>query len=187
MNELAGPNNIVACRLWLISDPISRSLLSTLTVIDSAKLIGLHCSCYPFGKIIYHFKTVAYAFSLNSFRWNFRRFDLEFWQKLYFGSDLRDVIKNYRDRFYFSKSTKLRSLLLCLLRNNSIPLQYISSSASTTLEIVFGQRLSSFVAFCLIIPALWNDLTCSRWVLQSDKRKKITIHFATPTSFLRVI
>lgn len=162
MSELAGPNNIVACRLWLISDPISRSLLSTLTVIDSAKLIGLHCSRYPFGKIIYHFKTVAYAFHLNSFRWNFRRFDLEFWQKLYFWSDLRGVIENYRDRFYSWKSTKLRNLRLCLLWNSSTPLQNISSSASTTLEIIFGQRLSSFVVFCLITPELWNDLTCSQ-------------------------
>lgn len=152
MSELAGPNNIVACRLWLISDPISRSLLSTLTVIDSAKLIGLHCSRCPFGKIIYHFKTVAYAFRLNSFGWNCRRFDKNFWQKLYLWSDLRGVIENYRDRFYFSKSTKLRHIRLCILWNNSTPLQNISSSASTTLEISFGQRLSSFVAFCLTFP-----------------------------------
>lgn len=170
MSELAGPNNIVACRLWLISDPISRSLLSTLTVIDSAKLIGLHCSRCPFGKIIYHFKTVAYAFRLNSFRWNFRRFDLDFWQKLYFWSDLRGVVKNYRDRFYFSKSTKLRNLRLSLLGNNSTPLQHISSCASTTLEIIFGQRLSSFVAFCLITFALWNYLTCSQFLISEIKK-----------------
>lgn len=143
MSELAGPNNIVACRLWLISDPISRSLLSTLTVIDSAKLIGLHCSRYHFGKIIYHFKTVAYAFRLNSLRWNCRRFDLEFWQKLYFWSDLRGVIENYRDRFYSWKSTKLRNLRLCLLWNNSTPLQNISSSWSFSVNTL--DRSSHFV------------------------------------------
>lgn len=77
---------------------------------------------------------------------------------------------DYRDRFYFWKSTKLINLRLSLLRNNSTPPQYISSRASTTLEIIFGQHLSSFVAFCLIPPALWNDLTCSQFLTSEIKK-----------------